>query len=126
MYAAGRTIADVTPEQHQRILERGWETGGFRFIFETFDDIFIDEKSNEVASEFIRNKIRTIVKDPKTAELLCPKDYPLTAKRPPLGHFYYETFNRPNVTLVDIKDDPIAEITPWAVRTRAGPSSTPT
>ena len=117
MEPAGRTIADVTPAEHQRILERGWETGGFRFIFESFDDIFIDERSNEVASEFIRNKIRTIVKDPATAELLCPKDYPLTAKRPPLGHFYYETFNRENVSLVDVSGDPITEITAKGVRT---------
>ena len=117
MDPAGRTIADVTPAEHQRILERGWETGGFRFIFESFDDIFIDEKSNEVASEFIRNKIRTIVKDPATAELLCPKDYPLTAKRPPLGHYYYETFNRGNVSLIDVSGDPITEITAKGVRT---------
>jgi cyclohexanone monooxygenase len=117
MDPAGRTVRDVSPDEHQRILERGWETGGFRFIFETFDDIFIDERSNEIASEFIRNKIRTIVKDPATADLLCPKDYPLTAKRPPLGHFYYEAFNRPNVTLVDIKNDPIVAITEHGVRT---------
>ena len=96
---------------------RGWETGGFRFIFESFDDIFIDERSNEVACEFIRNKIRAIVKDPATAELLCPKDYPLTAKRPPLGHYYYETFNRPNVSLCDISSDPITELTERGVRT---------
>ncbi|MGH7898171.1 MAG: flavin-containing monooxygenase [Candidatus Binatia bacterium] len=117
MDAAGRTAADVTPEEHQKILERGWETGGFRYIFETFDDIFVDEKSNQVASEFVRNKIRAIVKDPATAELLCPKDYPLAGKRPPLGHFYYETFNRPNVTLVDVSRNPITEITAEGVRT---------
>ena len=117
MSPAGRTVADVTPEEHQRILEGGWETGGFRFIFETFDDIFTDEKSNAVAAEFIRNKIRAIVKDPATAELLCPKDYPLAGKRPPLGHFYYETFNRPNVSLVDVSRNPITEITAKGVRT---------
>jgi cyclohexanone monooxygenase len=117
MPLAGRMAADVTPEERQRILERGWETGGFRFIFETFDDIFTDDKSNEAAAEFVRNKIRTIVTDPVTAELLCPKDYPLAAKRPPLGHFYYETFNRPNVSLIDISGDPIAEITTHGVRT---------
>jgi cation diffusion facilitator CzcD-associated flavoprotein CzcO len=117
MDPAGRTAADVTPEEHQKILERGWETGGFRFIFESFDDIFTDEKSNAVASEFVRNKIRAIVKDPATAELLCPKDYPLAGKRPPLGHFYYETFNRPNVTLVDVSQKPITEITQKGVRT---------
>ena len=117
MDTTGRTARDVTPEEHQRILERGWEIGGFRFIFETFDDIFTDDESNRIASEFVRNKIRAIVKDPATAELLCPKDYPLAGKRPPLGHFYYETFNRPNVTLVDISQNPITEITPKGLRT---------
>jgi cyclohexanone monooxygenase len=113
---AGRTIADVTPEEHQKILEGGWEVGGFRFIFETFDDVFTDEASNAVASEFVRNKIRAVVHDPETAELLCPKDYPLAGKRPPLGHFYYETFNRDNVSLVDVSAEPIAGITANGVR----------
>jgi cyclohexanone monooxygenase len=116
---ANRVMSDVTPEEAQKILERGWEAGGFRFIFETFDDILTDEKSNEVAAEFMRNKIRAMVHDPDTAELLCPKDYPLAAKRPPLGHFYYEAFNRDNVTLVDVSDNPITEITRTGVRTGA-------
>ncbi|MDN5940219.1 MAG: hypothetical protein L0H83_16360, partial [Salinisphaera sp.] len=68
-------------------------------------------------SEFFRNKIRSIVKDPETAELLCP-NYALFAKRPPLGHFYFEAFNRPNVNLVDISQDPIEEITPRGLNTR--------
>ncbi|HEY2202892.1 MAG TPA: NAD(P)/FAD-dependent oxidoreductase [Pseudonocardia sp.] len=116
----GRTVDDVTPEEHQKILEGGWEAGGFRFIFETFDDIFVDERSNEAAAEFVRNKIRAIVKDPETAELLCPKDYPLAGKRPPLGHFYYETFNRDNVSLVDVNESPIEGITATGVRTATG------
>jgi cyclohexanone monooxygenase len=121
MNAANRTIADVSPEEHRRILEAGWEEGGFRYFLETFDDIFVDPKSNEVASEFVRDKIRTIVKDPATAELLCPKaDHPLGAKRPPLGHFYYETFNRDNVELVDVFDNPIEDITPTGVRLADG------
>jgi cyclohexanone monooxygenase len=112
----GRTISDVTPDEHQKILEGGWEVGGFRFIFETFDDVFTDAASNDVASEFVRNKIRAVVHDPETAELLCPKDYPLAGKRPPLGHFYYETFNRDNVSLVDVSSEPISGITPGGVR----------
>lgn len=111
MNPAGRTIHDVTPEQAQKVLEWGWEIGGFRFLFETFDDIVVDEKSNQVVSDFIRDKIRSIVKDPETAELLCPKDYPFVGKRPPLGHFYYETFNRDNVHLVDVSGTPISGIT---------------
>ncbi|ULN49578.1 NAD(P)/FAD-dependent oxidoreductase [Mycolicibacterium goodii] len=113
---AGRTFDDVTPDEMQRILERGWEIGGFHFVFETFDDVFTDERTNEVISEFIRNKIRTIVKDEATAELLCPKDYPFCGKRPPLGHFYYETFNRDNVSLVDVSQEPISEITETGVK----------
>ncbi|GAA1385758.1 NAD(P)/FAD-dependent oxidoreductase [Pseudonocardia kongjuensis] len=100
--SAGRVAADCTPQEQQQILDRGWEAGGFRYLFETFDDILTDEAANELASEFIRAKIRSIVRDPRTAELLCPKDYPLAAKRPPLGHYYYETFNRDNVDLVDL------------------------
>lgn len=73
----------------QQVLERGWETGGLRFIFETFADLTTSEEANYMASEFVRNKIRAIVKDEETAELLCP-DHPIMAKRPPLGHHYFE------------------------------------
>ncbi|MDA0824532.1 MAG: NAD(P)/FAD-dependent oxidoreductase [Proteobacteria bacterium] len=114
---AGRNGADVSPEEAQRILERHWEIGGFRFLFETFDDILINEDTNKLVANFIRNKIRSIVKDPKTAELLCPTCHPVAGRRPPLGHFYYETFNRDNVSLVDVKDDPITEITERGIRT---------
>ena len=105
--AAGRVLADCTPAEAQQVLERGWEYGGFRFLFETFDDIITNKETNDLAAEFIRNKIRSIVTDPQAAELLCPKDYALAHKRPPLGHYYYETFNRPNVKLVDVSQDPI-------------------
>jgi cyclohexanone monooxygenase len=121
MNPANRVMADVTPEEHRRILEAGWEEGGFRYFLETFDDIFVDAESNAVASEFVRDKIRTIVKDPATAELLCPNaDHPLGAKRPPLGHFYYETFNRENVELVDVFDNAVADVTPTGVRLADG------
>jgi cyclohexanone monooxygenase len=111
---------DVTPEEAQRVFEAGWESGGFRFIFETFDDILTTQECNDAASEFVRNKIRTIVKDPETAELLCPKNHPLGGKRIPLGHFYYESFNRDNVSLVDVKANPISEITPTGIRLQDG------
>ncbi|MEX2480127.1 MAG: NAD(P)/FAD-dependent oxidoreductase [Gammaproteobacteria bacterium] len=112
---AGRNVADVSPEECRQILERGWETGTFRFLFETFDDIFTDEHANAVVAEFVREKIRTIVEDPETAELLCPDDHPLGAKRPPLGHYYYETFNRDNVKLVSVRDNPITGISKHGV-----------
>ena len=69
----------------------------------------VSQKANDMAAEYARDKIRAIVKDEATAELLCP-DHALMAKRPPLGHFYYETFNKPHVKLVDIKSNPIKEV----------------
>ncbi|KAH0827270.1 Phenylacetone monooxygenase [Fonsecaea pedrosoi] len=99
----------------QRVLDAGWEKGGFHYFFETFADTLTNPKTNEVASEFVRNKIRAIVNDKKTAELLCPT-YPIFSKRPPAGHNYYQTFNRSNVELVDVKNDPIQEITPKGVK----------
>jgi cation diffusion facilitator CzcD-associated flavoprotein CzcO len=113
MDPAGRVAADVTdPDELERVFEAGWEAGGFRYIFETFDDLLIDERVNDAASEFVRRKIRAIVKDPETAEKLCPKTHPVGGKRPPLGHFYYETFNRDNVELVDVRPNPIKDVTP--------------
>lgn len=112
-----RTLDDEPdPAEQQRILESGWETGGFRFINTTFADIVTNPKANHVASEFVRKKIRNIVRDPETAELLCPK-YPIMVKRPPLGHFYFETFNRPNVRLVDISKEGIERMTPKGLKT---------
>ncbi|GAA5161663.1 NAD(P)/FAD-dependent oxidoreductase [Pseudonocardia eucalypti] len=108
-----------SPEEVRRILDAAWEAGGFYYLFTAFDDLLIDERSNRFASDFLREKIRTIVRDPETAEKLTPK-YPYAGKRPPLGHFYYETFNRDNVDLVDVKADPIAEITPTGIRLESG------
>jgi cation diffusion facilitator CzcD-associated flavoprotein CzcO len=116
MDPAGRTTADVSPEEQQRILERGWEIGGFGFIFETFDDILVDDDANKIVADFVRHKIRQIVADPETAELLCPTDHPIAGKRPPLGHYYYETFNRDNVRLVDVSSTPISRFTPAGIQ----------
>lgn len=117
MPTLGRTLPDVPDEtEQQRILEAGWEAGGFRYVFETFDDLLTNPQANHVASEFIRKKIKMVVKDPRKAALLTP-NYPLLAKRPPLGHFYYECFNRPNVDIVDISSNKIEELTPKGLRT---------
>ena len=117
-----QTTEGLTEKQVYRILDRGWETGGFRFIFETFADLIVNQKANDMASEFVRDKIHTVVHDEKTAELLCP-DHSLFAKRPPLGHYYFETFNKPHVTLVDVKSNRIEEITEKGVRLENGEES---
>ena len=113
-----RKTTDVSAEEREAIFEDLWKEGGFRFLWGGFSDLLVDPAANELASAFIRRKIREIVKDPATAERLCPTDHPYGAKRPPIDTDYYVTFNRPNVTLVDIRSTPIVEITPTGLRTR--------
>ncbi|KAF9697145.1 hypothetical protein EKO04_005124 [Ascochyta lentis] len=115
---SGRTIKGSDPSEIKQVLDRGWEKGGFNFQLETFDDSFMDPESNQVVAEYVRQKIRSIVQDQDTAELLCPK-YPLGSKRPPTGHFYYEAFNRPNVKLVDVSQQDI-ELYTKGIRTSSG------
>lgn len=100
---------DVTPEERERIFEEAWaDGGGFRFMFGTFNDLILDEEANKYAQDFIRSKIRQVVKDPKKAEKLTPKD--LYAKRPLCDAGYYQQFNRENVDVVDVKANPIARL----------------
>jgi cyclohexanone monooxygenase len=106
----------LSDKKIRQVLERGWETGGFRFIFETFNDLIVNQEANDIASEFVKDKIRALVHDEKTAEDLIP-DYALFAKRPPLGHYYFEAFNKPHVELVNVKNNPIQEITEKGLRT---------
>jgi cation diffusion facilitator CzcD-associated flavoprotein CzcO len=114
----GRNAVDTPPEERRAIFEKYWNLGGFRFYFETFDDLLTSPEANRMAADFIAGKIKEKVEDPEIAELLTPRGYPLFAKRPPLDHGFYEAFNRDNVHLVDIKDrEPIVEITATGVRT---------
>jgi cation diffusion facilitator CzcD-associated flavoprotein CzcO len=115
-----RSALSVSPEERDATYERLWEVGGFRFLFEGFNDLLFDKASNDTAAEFIRRKIRETVHDPAVAERLCPSSYPFGTKRPPLNTAYFETFNRDNVTLVDIRSHPVTEITPDGVRTTVG------
>lgn len=109
----------VSPAERRRIYESAWERGnGFSFMLETFSDLIVSKEANDTATEFVRSKIKEIVKDPKIAAKLTPHD--LYAKRPLACDGYYETYNRKNVTLVDIKESPIQEITAKGIRTTAG------
>jgi cation diffusion facilitator CzcD-associated flavoprotein CzcO len=112
-----RSAVDYSPEERQPIFEAAWAKGGFYMGLETFSDYLVNKESNDTVSEFVRGKIREIVKDPAVGELLAPKDHPFFTKRPPLENGYYETFNRDNVTLLDVRKAPIDEITPRGVRT---------
>ena len=108
---------DFSPEQQQEILEAGWNSKSAFQMMVAFTDVMTDRTANEVVCEFVRSKIREIVKDPETAETLCPKDYPIGAKRLCIDNGYYEMFNRDNVSLVDVKNFPIEAFTEKGIKT---------
>ncbi|MFJ5760650.1 flavin-containing monooxygenase [Neobacillus sp. NPDC093182] len=110
---------DVSEEERERMFEEAWSKGnGFRFLSHVFNDLSINPESNEAAANFIKKKIHEIVKDPETAQKLTPTE-PF-ARRPCADKGYYATFNRENVTLVDIKENPIVEVTEKGIRTAEG------
>ncbi|XDZ65918.1 flavin-containing monooxygenase [Alphaproteobacteria bacterium LSUCC0684] len=104
--APPRKLCETPEDERNAILEDAWRIGGLRFR-ESFDDILLDERSNHLMSDFIRAKIRGIVDDAETAEKLLPLDHPFGTKRPPIDTNYFETYNRDNVELVDIRPNPI-------------------
>src|SRR4029077_2714120 len=85
-------------------------------LFSSYADIVTNKEANRTAADFLRSKIREIVRDPETARKLMP-DYYVGTKRPLLDNGYFETFNRDNVALVDLREDPILRITPEGART---------
>ena len=116
-FISDRLALQTPAEERQALYEAAWETGGLRFRA-AFRDLVTNKAANDTAAEFIRNKIREIVKDPATAAKLSDFDHPYAAKRPPIDTDYFETFNRDNVTLVDVRAEPIERITPSGIRTR--------
>jgi cyclohexanone monooxygenase len=116
--APTKTALEATEEERQRAYAAKWAEGGSISFLYSYTDLLVNKEANDTASEFVRQKIRSIVKDPRTAELLAPKDHPIGTKRLCLDTNYYETYNRENVTLVDVRSDPIVEITATGVRTR--------
>ena len=112
----GRSALDETPAQRNALYEELWERGTLGFAFGNYPELMVNEEINREVCAFLRGKIREAVHDPETAEKLMP-DHFYGTKRPILDSGYYETFNRGNVTLVDLKRDPIEEMTPTGVRT---------
>jgi cyclohexanone monooxygenase len=112
-----QSALEVTPEERDAKYEAKWAEGGSISFLYSYTDLLVNKAANDTASEFVRNKIRSIVRDPAVAELLAPKDHPIGTKRLCLDTNYYETYNRDNVTLVDVRSSPIQEITPAGVRT---------
>lgn len=102
-------------ERRQR-LERQWAYGG-QGMNRVFADQGTNQAVNDVVADFVRGKIREIVQDPKVAERLCPDDHPIGSRRLCVDTDYYATYNRDNVSLVDLREEPIERITPTGIRT---------
>jgi len=111
-----KSAIGTDPAEIRTELEARWEKGGANFAY-AYNDLIVTQEANDIAAEFVRDKIRETVKDPATAEALCPKDYPIFAKRICVDSDYYETFNRDNVRLVDLRKMPIDRITPTGLKT---------
>lgn len=103
-----RALETSAPERND-IYEKAWLNGGLRFRA-SFSDLLNNADANQTAARFIKDKIRQVVKDPDTASALADIDHPYAAKRPPIDTNYFESFNRSNVDLVDLRKTPIARI----------------
>ena len=107
----------VSAEERLAKYEEAYQSGDLLALGGAYADLGIDPEANETVCEFLRGKIRSIVRDPETAEALCPKNHFYGTKRPCIDTNYYETFNLPHVHLVDLRRDPIRTITETGIDT---------
>lgn len=112
--------ADLTPERRREVLEEIWNDGSLKLWLASFAEMFFDEEVSAEVSEFVREKMRARLKDPKLCELLIPSDYGFGTHRVPLESNYLEVYHRPNVEAVGVKDNPIERVTPQGIQTADG------
>ncbi|KAK7206411.1 hypothetical protein BZA70DRAFT_276528 [Myxozyma melibiosi] len=117
-----KKATDDTPGQREKFYQALFDHGGFAFWVANYYDLFTDPESNRLAYEFWQRKASERIKDPKKAAILAPKvaPHPFGTKRPSLEQNYYEQFNKPNVHVVDVSAEPIAEFTEKGLRTTDG------
>ena len=115
-----RSVFDVSEEERERVFEEAWESGVYGALLASFTDLSTDAEANDLAADFIRRKVRALVEDPDVAKVLEPRGNYFGTKRTCLDTDYYQTFNRDNVTLVDLRSDPIVRITRSGVATEQG------
>jgi cation diffusion facilitator CzcD-associated flavoprotein CzcO len=113
-----RGAFEVTPAERQRLYEEGWRRGGINALSYAFTDYFTSHAANSTAAEFTRERIREIVREPDLAESLCPYQH-IGTKRTCVDIAYFETYNRENVRLIDLRREPLLEITKRGIRTEA-------
>jgi len=114
-----RATFEDSREERQAFYEQMWNSPGFSKLSSNYTDVLQDKAANAEWCEFLREKIRGIVKDPATAETLIPDHY-YAEKRPPFGTDYFEAYNRPNVSLVDLKATPMLRVTETGIETSEG------
>ena len=114
-----QTALAATPEERVREYAERWQRGGIGILV-AYADLLTNREASETIADFFRARIREVVRDPAVAERLCPYGYAPGTRRLVVDIGYYETFNRSNVTLVDVRETPILEITPAGIRTAAG------
>lgn len=114
-----KSALDDTPEDRNALYERLWEEGGLHMLFNSYHDLLSNKAANDTLAEFIRGKIKQIVNDEDTARKLMP-DYILGTKRQVIDCGYFESYNRDNVSLVDLREDPIEKITSDGIVTKEG------
>jgi cation diffusion facilitator CzcD-associated flavoprotein CzcO len=115
-----RATFDDSKAERLAFFEKMWNSPGFSKLSSHYTDLLLDHAANAEWCEFIAEKIRSIVKDPETAEKLIPKDQRFAEKRPPFVIGYYEIFNNPNVSLVDLEQTPILRMTEPGIETAEG------
>ncbi|MEQ9123218.1 MAG: NAD(P)/FAD-dependent oxidoreductase, partial [Alphaproteobacteria bacterium] len=112
-----KSALEATPEERDAKYEAKWREGGSISFLYSYTDLLTDDDANATARDFVHRKIRSIVKDPATAEALCPNDHPIGTKRLVLDTGYYETYNLPHVTLANARKAPIVRLTPTGLET---------
>ena len=115
-----RATFDDSEAEREAFFERMWRSPGFSKLSSNYTDLLFDPAANAEWCEFLGRKIRAIVEDPEIAEQLIPKDHRYGEKRPPFVTGYYETYNQPNVSLVDLGRTPILRITETGIETEGG------
>jgi cation diffusion facilitator CzcD-associated flavoprotein CzcO len=118
--AHDRAAFDDTEDDRRAFFETMWRSPGFAKLSSNYTDLLFDDAANAEWCEFVAAKIRDIVDDPATAEKLIPKDHRFGEKRPPFVSGYYETFNDPRVSLVDLRETPILRVTGRGIETATG------
>jgi cation diffusion facilitator CzcD-associated flavoprotein CzcO len=118
--AHDRATFDDPEDERLAFFERMWGSPGFSKLSSNYTDLLFDEAANAEWCNFVAAKVRGIVRDPETAEMLVPKDHRFGEKRPPFVTGYFEVFNQPNVGLVDLKRTPIVRVTDGGIETTDG------